>query len=160
MSTNVTALLTRAVQSGASDIHLSSGTPPMMRLDGSMKRLAPAPLSRDEVHALVYDIMDEGQRKMFEESLELDFSCDLGDAGRFRVNVFMQQHGEGRRVSGHSNADCLVRGTRVAATSQPTVYAEQGVDPGDRPERLWKIDHPGRYGQPSQRDGRRAYRHD
>ena len=95
MSTNITALLTRAVQSGASDIHLSSGTPPMMRLDGIMQRLAPAPLSRDEVHALVYDIMDEGQRKMFEESLELDFSCDLGDAGRFRVNVFMQQHGEG-----------------------------------------------------------------
>ena len=95
MSTDVTALLTRAVQSGASDIHLSGGAPPMMRLDGIMKRLDPAPLSRDEVHALVSAIMDAEQRKVFEESLELDFSCDLGDAGRFRVNVFMQQHGEG-----------------------------------------------------------------
>ena len=65
MSTDVTALLTRAVQSGASDIHLSSGAPPMMRLDGIMKRLDPAPLSRDEVHALVSDIMDEDQRKVF-----------------------------------------------------------------------------------------------
>ncbi len=95
MSTDVTALLTSAVQSGASDIHLSSGAPPMMRLDGVMKRLDPTPLSRDEVQALVYDIMDEEQRKMFEASLELDFSCDLGEVGRFRVNVFMQQRGEG-----------------------------------------------------------------
>ncbi len=67
----------------------------MIRLDGIMKRLDQAPLSRDEVHALVYDIMDEEQRKMFEASLELDFSCDLGEVGRFRVNVFMQQRGEG-----------------------------------------------------------------
>ena len=67
----------------------------MMRLDGIMQRLAHAPLSRDEVHALVDDIMDEEQRKAFEESLELDFSCDLGEVGRFRVNVFMQQRGEG-----------------------------------------------------------------
>ncbi len=67
----------------------------MMRLAGVMKRLAQTPLSRDEVRALVYDIMDEDQRKVFEESLELDFSCDLGDVGRFRVNVFMQQRGEG-----------------------------------------------------------------
>ncbi len=67
----------------------------MIRLDGAVKRLDPAPLSRDEVHALVYDLMDEGQRQMFEESLEIDFSCDLGEVGRFRVNVFMQQHGEG-----------------------------------------------------------------
>ena len=95
MSTAVTALLSSAVQAGASDIHLSSGAPPMMRLDGVMQRLAPAPLSRDEVHALVYDMLDEEQRKAFEESLELDFSCDLGEVGRFRVNVFMQQRGEG-----------------------------------------------------------------
>ncbi len=67
----------------------------MMRLDGAMKRFDQTPLSRDEVHTLVYDIMDEDQRRVFEESLELDFSCDLGEVGRFRVNVFMQQHGEG-----------------------------------------------------------------
>ena len=67
----------------------------MIRLDGIMKRLDQAPLARDEVRALVYDIMDEEQRKMFEASLELDFSCDLGEVGRFRVNVFMQQRGEG-----------------------------------------------------------------
>ena len=67
----------------------------MIRLDGVMKRLDQTPLSQDEVHTLVYDIMDEEQRKAFEKSLELDFSYDLGDVGRFRVNVFMQQRGEG-----------------------------------------------------------------
>jgi len=92
---DVTALLTFAVQSGASDAHLSSGEPPMIRLHGDMKKLDHPPLSREEVHALVYDIMDDGQRKTFEERLELDFSFDMGDIGRFRVNVFMQQRGEG-----------------------------------------------------------------
>ena len=95
MSMDVTALLTLAVQSGASDVHLSSGAPPMIRLDGAMKRLDHSPLSQAEVHALVYDIMDAGQQKVFEESLELDFSFDMGEVGRFRVNVFMQQRGEG-----------------------------------------------------------------
>ena len=95
MSMDVTALLTFAIQSGASDVHLSSGQPPMIRLDGSMKRLDHPALSRDEVHALIYDIMNDGQRNDFEETLELDFSFDLGNVGRFRVNVFMQQRGEG-----------------------------------------------------------------
>lgn len=92
---DVTALLTFAVQSGASDVHLSSGEPPMIRLHGDMKKLEHPPLSREEVHALVYDIMNDAQRKSFEENLELDFSFDLGEIGRFRVNIFMQQRGEG-----------------------------------------------------------------
>ena len=62
MPMDVTTLLTFAIQSGASDLHLSSGQSPMIRLDGSMKRLDHPALSRGEVHALVYDIMDDGQR--------------------------------------------------------------------------------------------------
>lgn len=92
---DVTALLTFAAQAGASDVHLSSGEPPMIRLHGDMKKLDHPPLSREEVHALVYDIMNDSQRRLFEEHLELDFSFDLGTIGRFRVNVFMQQRGEG-----------------------------------------------------------------
>src|SRR5438552_19107210 len=92
---DVTALLTFAVQSGASDAHLSSGEPPMIRLHGDMKKLDHPPLSREEVHALVYDIMDDGQRKAFEERRELDLSFDMVDFGRSRVNVFMQQRGQG-----------------------------------------------------------------
>ncbi len=92
---DVTALLTFAVQAGASDVHLSSGEPPMIRLHSDMKRLDHPALSREQVHDMIYDIMNDGQRKSFEERLELDFSFDMGAIGRFRVNVFMQQRGEG-----------------------------------------------------------------
>ncbi len=89
---DVTALLTFAMQSGASDVHLSSGEPPLIRIHGDMKKLDHPLLSNDEVHSMVYDIMNDGQRRSFEEHLELDFSFDMGDIGRFRVNVFMQHH--------------------------------------------------------------------
>ncbi len=92
---DITALLTFAAQTGASDVHLSSGEPPMIRLHSDMKRLDHPVLSREKVHDMIYDIMNDGQRKSFEERLELDFSFDMGAIGRFRVNVFMQQRGEG-----------------------------------------------------------------
>ena len=92
---DVTALLTFASQNGASDVHLSSGEPPMIRLHGEMKRLDHPALSKEKVHEMIYDIMNDSQRKSFEERLELDFSFDMGAIGRFRVNVFMQQRGEG-----------------------------------------------------------------
>jgi len=94
MPIDITALLTFAVQSGASDVHLSSGEQPMIRLHGSMKKLDYPALSREEVHGMVYDIMNDHQRRSFEETLELDFSFDLGEIGRFRANIFMQQRGE------------------------------------------------------------------
>ena len=92
---DVTKLLTFAVQVGASDVHLSSGQPPLIRLHGEIKKLDHPVLSRDEVHNLVYDIMDDNKRKTYEKNMELDFAFDMGETGRFRVNVFMQQHGEG-----------------------------------------------------------------
>ncbi|MGH7960946.1 MAG: type IV pilus twitching motility protein PilT [Candidatus Binatia bacterium] len=92
---DMTTLLTFAVQAGASDVHLSSGEPPMIRLHGDMKKLDQPLLSREEVHAMVYGILNDNQRASFEEHLELDFSLALSEVGRFRVNVFMQQRGEG-----------------------------------------------------------------
>ncbi len=91
---DITQLLTFAVEAKASDVHLSSGEPPILRIDGDMKKLDHPPLSREQVHAMVYDLMNDSQRRTFEETYELDFSFDLGKAGRFRVNVFMQQRGE------------------------------------------------------------------
>jgi twitching motility protein PilT len=92
---DITQLLTFGVQEGASDCHLSSGEPPMLRVNGDLKKLDYPPLTREEVHALVYDIMGDAQRKSFEETHECDFSFALGDIARFRVNVFMQRKGEG-----------------------------------------------------------------
>jgi len=91
---DITQLLTFGVEQNASDCHLSSGEPPMLRVNGDLKKLDLPAFSQVEVHALVYDIMNDAQRKNFEESLECDFSFEMGGLARFRVNVFMQRKGE------------------------------------------------------------------
>jgi len=91
---DITQLLAFGVEQGASDCHLSSGEPPMLRVHGDLKKLDSATLSPDEVHALIFDIMNDSQRKTFQETLECDFSFALGETARFRVNVFMQRKGE------------------------------------------------------------------
>ncbi len=91
---DISELLTFAVKQGASDVHLSSGEPPMMRIHGDMKKLKLPSLDRREVHDMVYDIMNDKQRKTFEENLEIDFSMELGTIARFRVNTFQQRRGE------------------------------------------------------------------
>src|SRR3989337_1032338 len=91
---DITQLLTFGVEQNASDCHLSSGEPPMLRVNGDLKKMDLPALSKEEVHALVYDIMNDAQRKTFEESLECDFSFEMGGLARFRVNVFMQRKGE------------------------------------------------------------------
>ena len=92
---DITQLLQFGVEQGASDCHLSSGEPPMIRIDGELKKLDNPALTKEEVHALVYDIMNDAQRRAFEETHECDFSFELGKVARFRVNVFLQRKGEG-----------------------------------------------------------------
>lgn len=92
---DITQLLAFGVEQGASDCHLSAGEPPMIRIHGDLKKLDHSPLTKEEVHALVYDIMNDAQRKAFEETHECDFSFEMGAVARFRVNVFMQRKGEG-----------------------------------------------------------------
>jgi twitching motility protein PilT len=92
---DITQLLAFGVEQGASDCHLSAGEPPMIRIHGDLKKLDHPTLSREAVHNLVYDIMGDAQRKTFEESHECDFSFEMGDVARFRVNVFLQRKGEG-----------------------------------------------------------------
>jgi len=91
---DITQLLTFGVEQNASDCHLSSGEPPMLRVNGDLKKLDLPALSQEEVHGLIYDIMNDTQRKTFQESLECDFSFEMGGLARFRVNVFMQRKGE------------------------------------------------------------------
>ncbi|GKS59416.1 twitching motility protein PilT [Nitrospira sp.] len=90
---DISQLLSFGVKEGASDCHLSAGEPPMLRLHGDLKKVDMPPLTQDQVHGLVYDIMSDAQRKIFEEHLEADFSFALGEVARFRVNVFMQNRG-------------------------------------------------------------------
>ena len=91
---DITQLLAFGVEQNASDCHLSSSEPPMLRVNGDLKKLELPSLSKEEVHALVYDIMNDAQRKTFEETHECDFSFEMGGLARFRVNVFMQRKGE------------------------------------------------------------------
>jgi twitching motility protein PilT len=92
---DITQLLAFGVEQGASDCHLSAGEPPLIRIHGDLKKLDHPALTKEEVHALVYDIMNDAQRKAFEETHECDFSFEMGEVARFRVNVFMQRKGEG-----------------------------------------------------------------
>src|SRR5262249_58471492 len=92
---DITELLTFAHRSGASDAHLSAGEPPRVRIHGDMKRLEHPAVSAEEVHTLVFDIMSDSLRRHFQETNDVDFSFELGDLARFRVNVFRGRRGEG-----------------------------------------------------------------
>ncbi|MEC9315016.1 MAG: twitching motility protein PilT, partial [Pseudomonadota bacterium] len=90
---DITELLAFSVKNKASDLHISAGEPPMIRVDGDVKRINLPPMEHKEVHAMVYDIMNDKQRKDFEEFLEADFSFEVPNMARFRVNAFNQNRG-------------------------------------------------------------------
>lgn len=92
---DISELLTLAFNQEASDLHISAGEPPMLRIDGSIKRVKLPAFTEEETKTMIYDVMNDGQRKSFEEHSELDFSIDLGQTARFRVNVFKQRRGMG-----------------------------------------------------------------
>ncbi|NVJ50255.1 MAG: type IV pilus twitching motility protein PilT [Gammaproteobacteria bacterium] len=92
---DITELLAFSVKNKASDLHLSAGLPPMIRVDGDVRRINVPPLDHKTVHGLVYDIMNDKQRKDFEEFLETDFSFELPGIARFRVNAFNHNRGAG-----------------------------------------------------------------
>jgi twitching motility protein PilT len=90
---DISELLAFAQKNGASDLHLSAGLPPMIRVDGDVKRINLPPMEHKDVHGLIYDIMNDKQRKDYEEFLETDFSFELPGVARFRVNAFNQNRG-------------------------------------------------------------------
>ena len=92
---DITELLAFSVKNKASDLHLSAGLPPMIRVDGDIRRINVPPLEHKVVHSLVYDIMNDKQRKDFEEYYETDFSFELPEIARFRVNAFNHNRGAG-----------------------------------------------------------------
>jgi twitching motility protein PilT len=91
---DISELLIFAVENQASDVHLSAGEPPLVRIHGEMRKIEVPALDAETIHRMIYDILSDDQRKIFEEFLELDFSLGLGDYGRFRVNVFKQNRGD------------------------------------------------------------------
>jgi len=92
---DIAELLAFSVKNNASDLHLSSGLPPMIRVDGDIRRVNVPALDHKTVHGLIYDIMNDKQRKDFEEFFETDFSFEIPGLARFRVNAFNQNRGAG-----------------------------------------------------------------
>ena len=92
---DISELLAFAVKNKASDLHLSAGLPPMIRVHGDIRRINLPPMDHKDVHRMVYDIMNDSQRKVYEENLEIDFSFEIPSLARFRVNAFNQQNGAG-----------------------------------------------------------------
>ncbi len=90
---DISELLAFSVKNKASDLHLSAGLPPMLRVDGDVRRINLPAMEHKDVHSLVYDIMSDQQRKIFEENLEVDFSFEIPNLARFRVNAFNQERG-------------------------------------------------------------------
>ncbi len=92
---DIAQLLAFSVKNGASDLHLSAGLPPMIRVDGDVRRINVDPMDHELVHGMVYDIMNDKQRKAYEEYFETDFSFEIPGLARFRVNAFNHNRGSG-----------------------------------------------------------------
>ncbi len=90
---DVSDLLAFSVKNKASDLHLSAGLPPMIRVHGDVRKINMPAMDHSQVHDMVYDIMSDGQRKFYEENLECDFSFEIPNLARFRVNAFNQSRG-------------------------------------------------------------------
>ncbi|RZT03965.1 pilus retraction ATPase PilT [Duganella sp. CF402] len=90
---DISELLAFSVKNKASDLHLSAGLPPMIRVHGDVRRINLPPLEHKDVHGMIYDIMNDGQRKVYEEMLEIDFSFAIPGLARFRVNAYNQERG-------------------------------------------------------------------
>jgi len=92
---DISDLLAFSVKNKASDLHLSAGLPPMIRVHGDVRKINLPSMDHSQVHDMVYDIMNDGQRKTYEETLECDFSFEIPNLARFRVNAFNQNRGAG-----------------------------------------------------------------
>jgi len=90
---NIQELLNFSVKQGSSDLHVTAGMPPLIRVDGDIRRINVEPMDHKDVHGLIYEIMNDKQRKDYEEFLESDFSFEIPGLARFRVNAFVQNRG-------------------------------------------------------------------
>ncbi len=91
---DISEILTFSKEQDASDLHLSSGEPPIIRVSGDIQKVDMPALTKEDVHTMLYDILNDQQRKIFEEHKEIDFAIDLKGIARYRVNAFYQSRGE------------------------------------------------------------------
>lgn len=90
-NTTLRDLLLLAIQENASDLHLTDGTPPVLRIDGELVMLKRSPLARQDMQEMIFSVLSQGQKEQFEQNKELDFSLAMTGLDRFRVNVHIQR---------------------------------------------------------------------
>ena len=103
---DISELLAFAVKNKASDLHLSAGLPPMIRVHGDVRRINLPPLEHKDVHAMVYDIMNDAQRKIYEENLECDFSLRRSRTSRASASTRSCSSAAPARCSGPFRRRC------------------------------------------------------
>jgi twitching motility protein PilT len=91
---DISEILAFTKEQGASDLHISSGEPPIIRVHGDIQKIDMPSLSQEEVHTMLYDILNDQQLKVFERDKEIDFALDLKGIARYRINAFYQSKGE------------------------------------------------------------------
>ena len=149
---DISELLAFVVKNKASDLHLSSGLPPMIRVNGDVRRINLPPMEHKDVHAMVYDIMSDSQRKHYEENLECDFSFAIPNLARFRVNAFVQNRGAGAVMRTIPSKVLSLEELEGADHLQGNLRSAARHRAGDRADRLGQVHHAGGDGQPHQRE--------
>ena len=144
---DITELLAFAVKNKASDLHLSSGLPPMIRVHGDIRRINLPPMEHNDVHGMVYDIMNDGQRKVYEEHFECDFSFDIPNLARFRVNAFVQNRGAGAVFRTIPTKGADFGGVELPADLQGNLQSTQRHRFGDGADGLGQVHHLGSDGR-------------
>ncbi len=147
MAVDIAQLLAFAVKNNASDLHLSAGVPPMIRVDGDMKRVNMPALVHKEVHSMVYDIMNDKQRKAFEEFFETDFSFEIPKLARFRVNAFNQNRGAGAVFRNIPSTILSLDELNAPKTFKDLCMLPARSRAGHRADRIGQVDDARRHGQ-------------
>ncbi len=154
---DIAELLAFSVKNKASDLHLSAGLPPMIRVDGDVRRINIPALDHKQVHALVYDIMSDKQRRDYEEFLEVDFSFEIPGLARFRVNAFNQNRGAGAVFRTIPSEVLTLEDLGCPRIFKRADRPAAGPDPGHRPDRFGQVDHAGGDDRPHQQERIRAH---
>ena len=128
----------------------------MIRVHGDVRRINLPPMDHKEVHAMVYDIMNDGQRKDYEENLEIDFSFEMPDLARFRVNAFNQHRGAGAVFRTIPSKILSLEELELPADLQGNLRPAARHRAGDRADRFGQVHHAGGDGQLHQREPVRA----
>ena len=128
----------------ASDLHLSTNNPPMLRINGELVRVDYPPLKNDDLKAMVYEIAPEGKIKIFEETSDVDFGYEVPGVARYRANFFQQKYGISAVFRLIPSTVLTVEDLEPAAGAEEVPDAEEGPHARHRPDRLRQIDHPRR----------------